>query len=168
MIVKNVVLIGFMGTGKSTIGKALAGRLGWQFVDTDQKVEERQGITISEMFATLGESAFRQVESDTLDRVLEQSAQVISTGGGAVLAERNRLSMKKDGYVIALKAAEETIIERVKHDQSRPLVQGDVEERVHKLLETRRNAYDFADLIIDTTGVSVEEIVEQIVASTKD
>lgn len=84
------------------------------------------------------------------------------------MAERNRQSMKKDGYVIALKAAAQTIIERVKHDQSRPLVQGDVEERVHKLLESRRNAYDFADLIIDTTGVPVEAIVEQIIASTQN
>ncbi|SFL48690.1 shikimate kinase [Paenibacillus sp. 1_12] len=165
MIVKNVVLIGFMGSGKSTVGKALAERLGWEFVDTDQRIEERQGMTISDMFGTLGETAFRLAESETLDFVLEQSSQVISTGGGAVLAERNRQSMRKDGYVVALKASVETIIERVRHDQSRPLVQGDVEERVHTLLETRRNAYDFADLIIDTTGASVEEIVERIAVS---
>jgi shikimate kinase len=162
---KNIILIGFMGTGKSSVGKALAERLNWQFVDTDQRIEKQQGMTISEMFRDLGEPAFRQVESETIDKVLQHSAQVIATGGGAVLAERNRQSMKKDGFVVALTAAAEIIIERVKRDESRPLVQGDVTERVHTLLETRKHAYDFADLVIDTSKVTIDDVTRQIISA---
>jgi shikimate kinase len=161
----NVVLIGFMGTGKSTVGKALSARLNWQFVDTDLRIEQNEGMTISEIFHSKGESAFREAESETIEAVLQGENQVIATGGGAVLAERNRLKMKQDGFVVALTATAETSIERIKQDENRPLVQGNVEERVHTLLEIRKYAYDFADLKIDTSSISVDEIVERITAA---
>jgi shikimate kinase len=163
----NIVLIGFMGTGKSTVGKALSARLNWQYVDTDHKIEEHQGITISEMFRDLGETAFRQVESETIEAVLQNRDQVIATGGGAVLVEQNRIIMKQNGFIVALTAAAETIIERVKQDESRPLVQGNVEERVYTLLETRKHVYDFADLKIDTSQLSIEEIIDRIEAALR-
>lgn len=159
----NIVLIGFMGTGKSTVGKTLSERLGWSFTDTDALVEEQQGTTISEIFRLHGEAAFRKSESDVIQAVLNGERQVVSTGGGAVLAEHNRTCMLEGGLVVALKASADTIIERVSQDQTRPLVQGDVAERVHTLLETRKHAYDFAHLIIDTSELSVERIVEKII-----
>jgi shikimate kinase len=159
----NVILVGFAGTGKSTVGQALAERLGWQFTDTDQRIEELQGISISEMFRTLGEPAFRTAETEVIDRTLQEQGQVVSTGGGAVLAEHNRTRMQEGGFVVALAASKEVIIERVSKDQSRPLVQGNVEEKVADLLEQRKHAYDFADLTIDTSGLAVQEIVDRII-----
>ncbi|WP_312886563.1 shikimate kinase [Paenibacillus foliorum] len=160
----NVILIGFAGTGKSTVGKALSEQLGWQFIDTDQRIEELQGVSITEMFQTMGEQAFRTVESEVIDRTLKVENQVVSTGGGAVLAERNRARMQESGIVINLTATKEIIITRVSKDQSRPLVQGNVEEKVTALMESRKHAYDFADLAIDTSELSVTEIVERIAA----
>jgi shikimate kinase len=157
----NIILIGFAGSGKSTVGKALAARLGWQFVDTDQQIEERQGMSISDIFRLRGEAAFREAESEAIDLALQGKHQVISTGGGAVLAERNRNRMKQDGFVIALTASMETIIARVRLDQTRPLVQGNVEQKVKALMESRKHAYDFADITIDTTDLSVEQIVDK-------
>ena len=161
---KNIVLIGFMGTGKSTVGHALASRLGWRFINTDDVIEEQQGMSISDMFAKLGEPVFRQVECDVIRKSLEGMNCIIATGGGAVLAEQNRAVMKEKGYVVALTADADTIIERVSQDQNRPLVQGDVAERVHALLEARKHAYDFADRKIDTSKLSVQEIAEMITA----
>jgi len=160
----NIVLIGFMGTGKTTVGSNLAQRLGWKFANTDDLIEARQEMTISDMFATIGEAGFRQVESEVVRESLEQSHQVIATGGGAVLSEQNRIVMQRNGYVVALTASADTIIDRVSKDQNRPLVQGNVAERVHTLLENRKHAYDFADMKIDTSALSVEQIVDLIIA----
>ncbi|MDF2964562.1 MAG: shikimate kinase [Paenibacillus sp.] len=159
----NIVLVGFAGTGKSTVGKALSERLGWQLTDTDQRIEELKGTTITELFRTIGEPAFRTVESEVIERALQEEGRVVSTGGGAVLAEYNRSRMKENGFVVALTASKEIIIARVGKDQNRPLVQGNVEEKVTALLESRKHAYDFADLTIDTSVLSVEEIVDKIV-----
>ncbi|WP_207802233.1 shikimate kinase [Paenibacillus xerothermodurans] len=159
---QNVVLIGFAGSGKSTVGRALSERLGWRFVDTDQQIEAEQCTTISEIFKLQGEAAFRALESEMIERTLADNGQVISTGGGAVLAERDRICMKTRGFVIALTASLETIISRVSLDENRPLVQGNVEEKVKALMQRRKHAYDFADLTIDTTGLTVKEIVDRV------
>lgn len=161
---RNIVLVGLMGTGKSTVGSALAERLGWTFIDTDEQVEAAEGMSISDLFAERGEAGFRLAETAMIKQTMEGERQVVSTGGGAVLKAENCEAMRRGGLVVALTASEETIIERVRHDRTRPLVQGNVAERVRHLMETRRHAYDFADLKIDTTGVRVEEIVERIVA----
>lgn len=163
----NIVLVGFMGTGKTTVGLALADRLGWQFINTDDEIEKKQGMTISDMFAKLGEPVFRRAESEVIQASLEGASIIVATGGGAVLAEQNRTVMKDRGYVVALMADAETIIERVSQDQNRPLVQGNVTERVHTLLESRKHAYDFADRMIDTSKLTVQEIVDVIVAEMK-
>ncbi|TDF96560.1 shikimate kinase [Paenibacillus piri] len=161
----NVVLIGFAGTGKSTVGRALAERLNWQFTDTDHRIEERYGISIAEIFKLHGEPEFRSAESKAIDEALAERGQVVSTGGGAVLAERNRTRMREGGFVVALTASKRAIIERVSQDQSRPLVQGNVEEKVTALMESRKHAYDFADLKIDTSELSIEAIVDRIQAA---
>ncbi|CAG7622351.1 Shikimate kinase 2 [Paenibacillus allorhizosphaerae] len=160
----NVVLIGPMGTGKSTVGKALAEKLGWTFVDTDAVIEEKAGTTIGAIFAEQGEPAFRKMESETIASVLQGETRIVSTGGGAVLAEQNRKAMKTSGFVIALRATEETIIMRVGNDENRPLLQGNAAERVRRILEERKHAYDFADFTIDTTDKPVEVIVDLIVS----
>ena len=165
---RNVVLVGFMGTGKSTVGRLLAEKLGWSFVDTDKFIEREQGMTIPELFERSGETVFRTLETDAIRRVIDEGNQVIATGGGAVLAEANRTVMLQGGYVIALKADKSAIIERVGKDSGRPLLQGDVEGRVTRLLEERRQAYDFADLIVDTTGLSPEQVADIILIKRKE
>ncbi|KEQ27361.1 shikimate kinase [Paenibacillus tyrfis] len=159
---RNIVLVGMMGTGKSSVGQALASRLNWVYEDTDAATERAQGMSITRMFAELGEPFFRKAESETIERTLQGRHQVVATGGGAVLAEQNRILMQRSGLVVALKASAETIIERVRSDQSRPLLQGGVEERVRHIMESRKHAYDFADLHVETDGKSVGQIVDEI------
>ena len=164
----NIVLVGFMGTGKSTVGRLLASKLGYEYVDTDQLIESEQGISIAELFKLHGEPYFREVESSVLRKVVSRSGQVVATGGGAVLAEHNREAMLSGGYVVALSASKEAIIARVKGDRARPLLQGDLEQRVEKLLTDRKNAYDFADFMMDTSELSADEAAELIVMKKKE
>ncbi|WP_169083197.1 shikimate kinase [Paenibacillus sp. PL91] len=160
---KKLVLIGFMGTGKSTVSKLLAEKLGWKRVDGDEEIERLENRLISDIFAADGEAGFRVIETNVLETILaSEESSVIATGGGAVLSEINRELMLSKGFVVALKASPEQIIARVKTDTARPLLQGDAEERVNLLLEQRKHAYDFAHLTIDTTNMSAEEVVAAI------
>lgn len=159
---RNVILAGFMGTGKTTVGRQLAERLGWTFMDSDRYVEEQAGMSIREMFAEKGEPYFRELETEALRTLLSGEHRVVSTGGGAVLKEENRRLMLEGGLAVALRAEEATVVSRVRGDANRPLLQGNVEERVRTLMEARRNAYDFAPLQIDTDRLTVEQIVERI------
>lgn len=152
-----------MGTGKSTVGQKLAERLGWTYKDSDSVLEEEQQTSISDLFRLHGETYFRALESKTLEHILVRKGQVVATGGGAVLADGNRLCMLQNGFVVALKATPETIIQRVSSDSSRPLLQGNLEERVHTLLEGRKSAYDFAHTIIDTEELTADQIAELII-----
>ncbi|WP_312029475.1 shikimate kinase [Paenibacillus sedimenti] len=163
MTTSNIVLVGFMGTGKSTVGQKLAERLSWTFQDSDAVVEKEQQTTISELFRVHGEAHFRVLESKALEHILGQQGQILATGGGAVLAESNRACMLRHGYVVALQASPETIIQRVRSDQNRPLLQGNLEDRVYMLLEQRKHAYDFAHTTIDTTELTTDQIVEEII-----
>lgn len=155
---RNIVLVGFMGTGKSTVGQEVARILGWAFKDSDAEVVEQAGITIPEIFAVHGEGRFRELETEALRNLLSKEKQVIATGGGAVLKEENRSLMQEGGLVAALNASEATIVARVKGDTNRPLLAGDVEERVRILMEARRDAYRFAPLQIDTDPMTVEQV----------
>lgn len=158
-----LVLIGFMGTGKSTVSRLLSEKLGWRRIDGDEEIERREGRRISDIFANEGEAAFRAIETKVLESLLlESGPAVIATGGGAVLSSYNCELMLGHSFVAALKASPEQIFERVKNDSSRPLLQGDAGERVKLLLEQRKNAYDFAHLTVDTTLLSAEEVVETI------
>ncbi|KIL41177.1 shikimate kinase [Gordoniibacillus kamchatkensis] len=161
----NIVLVGFMGTGKSTVGALTAERLGWTFADTDRWIEEKTGKTIPEIFAEQGEAAFREYESEALHELLGGKHMVLATGGGAVLAGANRACMLAGGLVVALTAPMATIIERVRGDSNRPLLQGDASERVRTLLEKRRGAYDFAHMTIDTADLEPAAVAARIVAA---
>lgn len=164
---KNMILIGFMGTGKSTVGRLVAQQLDLIFVDTDACIAEEQDQPISVIFQQQGEAAFRKMETQMLRRTLARGEQVIATGGGAVLAEENRRMMLQGGFVVALKASEATIIKRVSGNASRPLLAGDITDRVRRLLKEREGVYDFAHLTIDTDGLTPEEIAG-IIVNTKE
>ncbi len=159
---RNIILIGFMGTGKTTVGQLLSDKLGHTFVDTDGLIVEAAGMTIPELFEHKGEPYFRDLESEMLEKALQREGLVLATGGGAVLRERNRNSMLEGGFVVALKAGAEHIIDRVKHDANRPLLAGDAEARVRKLLQDRAEAYDFAHLSIRTDELAPHEAAGKI------
>lgn len=162
MNAKNIILIGFMGTGKTTVGTILAKKLGWHDINTDEVIETAEEMPISSIFESKGEAYFRKAEAEALRTVLTGSEWVVATGGGAVLREENRDAMLKDGLVVALKASPETIISRVREDASRPLLAGNLEERVFSLLKEREQAYDFAHLSIDTDSLTAEQIADRI------
>ncbi|MUT66769.1 AAA family ATPase [Paenibacillus sp. NEAU-GSW1] len=159
-----IVLVGFMGTGKSTVSRLLADKLGWLRFDSDEEIERSEGRKISSIFQSEGEQAFRQIESSVLAKLLDaDNNAVIATGGGAVLLERNRDAMLSHSSVIALMADAEHIIERVKSDTSRPLLKGDVAANVRRILDERKHAYDFAHLKLDTNALSAVEAAEAII-----
>ena len=161
---ENIVLVGFMGTGKSTLAEILAAKLGWTKIDLDHLIEKAEGRTIPQIFSSDGEPYFRKIETEALRRELEgQSGRIIATGGGAVLSEENRSVMLACSTVVALKADMQTIISRVNNDPNRPLLRGNAEKSVPELLEKRKHAYDFAPYQIDTTDKTAEQIAEEII-----
>lgn len=162
---ETICLVGFMGTGKSTISKLLAEQLGCRRVDSDEEIERRIGCSISAYFAAEGEAAFRKLESEVLAGLLQEyTGGVISTGGGAVLAEYNRALMLANSFVVALKATDSDIIARTSHDATRPLLAGDGKQKALRLLEARRHAYDFAHFSVDTSSLTPEQAAAAIVA----
>lgn len=159
---KNIILVGMMATGKSTVGALLAEELGYELVDLDHVIIRNEGRSIAELFAEGGEEYFRKIESAVLKEMLEGEGRIISTGGGAVLATGNAEIMLQKGLVVALTATEEEIIARVSGDENRPLLAGNAQERVRAILEQRRDAYRFAHCTVDTTELSVAEVSERI------
>lgn len=159
---KNIILVGMMGTGKSTVGAILAEQLGYELVDLDKVITQIEGRSIAEIFADNGEAYFRKIETEVLKDVLKDKKKIISTGGGAVLAPENTLLMLENGMVVALTASEEEIISRVSGNQNRPLLAGNAEERVRRIMEQRRDAYLFAHYTVDTTGLHTAQVSEHI------
>jgi shikimate kinase len=148
-----IVLTGFMGTGKSEVGRRLAKRLGRAFLDTDQLVEARAGKTVAAIFAEDGEAAFRALERD-----------VVNVGGGAVLDATNVARLRAAGALVCLTADADTILRRVGDVRRRPLLAGDDPRgTIERLLRERRPAYDdAADLVLDTSERTVDQVVEEI------
>lgn len=161
---RNIFLVGFMGAGKTTVGRILAGRLGYRYCDSDKVIETKAGKTIPEIFLGLGEDRFRELESETLESLSGKIKQVIATGGGAVMRGRNWDAMKKGGVTVYLKAPAEVIWNRIKHSKTRPLLNVDNPlEAAKDLLEKRIPFYEKADLTVDTESLSVEEIASEII-----
>ncbi|MFW6287405.1 MAG: shikimate kinase [bacterium] len=160
-----ISLVGFMGTGKSTVGKYLANRLGYQFIDTDSEIEKVTGKEISQIFAEKGEAFFREVESSVLERLIKYNNNIVlATGGGIVLSAKNRQIIEENTRAFLLKASCEVIYERVKEEKHRPLLAVDNPLlRIKEILNERNALYNFFDNKIDTDGKSVEEIVECII-----
>ena len=163
---KNIVLIGFMGAGKTTIGKKLAKALEYEFIDTDEWIEKEQGRKISDIFAEDGEAVFRDMETDLL-KCLQNSEEkfVLSIGGGMPMKEENRALLRNLGIVIYLKTSKEEIIRRVSGDKNRPLLQGgDLEEKVTNLMNAREQIYvETAHMEVITDGKNPLEVIEEII-----
>lgn len=163
---RSVALIGFMGTGKTTVGKRLARRLGYRFLDSDSEIEHRAGCTIRTLFLEQGEAEFRRLESETVAALAVQPEQVLSTGGGTVLDAGNARLLRTHCLVVWLTAAPGVILKRVGSAETRPLLAEvpDPLTRIRQLLEARAPLYaDAAHLHIDTTDRKPEAIVEEIV-----
>lgn len=160
----NIVLAGFMGTGKSVVGRAVAQRLGWPFLDTDSLVESALGVTVQEVFARYGEAFFRAQERQAVRHAATQRDVVIAVGGGALLEATNRAALEATGQIICLDAAPEAILARLPGDSSRPLLAGDPEARVRSVLAARAAHYASLPYHVDTTGLSVAEVAERVIA----
>lgn len=161
---KNIFLIGFMGAGKTTVGQVLAEKIGYRCVDPDQVLEENAGSTISTIFSEYGEDYFRELESKTLESISEGEKQVIATGGGVVIRDRNWDIMKEAGLTVYLKAPIEVLYERIKDSTHRPLLQVENPlERARELLDKREHLYQKADLIIDTEELSVTGVADELI-----
>ena len=161
---KNIFLIGFMGCGKSTVAKMLSQKLGVKQVEMDELIVEEQGVSINEIFERYGESHFRDIETELVLRLQEKKGVVVSCGGGAVLREENRRSMKESGCIVWLTATPETILERVKNSTNRPILNGNMNvDYIAGLMERRRACYEeAADICIETDGKGILEICEEI------
>ena len=165
---KNIFLLGFMGAGKTTVGQVLAEKIGYKFVDPDQVLEEKAGTTISAIFSEFGEDYFRDLESQTLEAISAGEGQVIATGGGVVMKDRNWDIMKESGITVYLKAPVEVLYERIKDTTNRPLLQvEDPLERARELLESREQMYQKADLIVDSEKLSVTGVADELVKILK-
>ncbi|MBI5192552.1 MAG: shikimate kinase [Nitrospirae bacterium] len=152
-----------MGSGKTAVGKLLAKRLGYEFIDTDSLIEKNEGKSISAIFSEDGEERFRDLEAKTVRELSDLQGHIISTGGGIVINKDNIANLKKNGLIIWLKATPETIIQRVGSQTHRPLLNiEDPLEKIKTLLTFREPFYAEADLSIDTDGLELEEIVEII------
>ncbi|MGN0325205.1 MAG: shikimate kinase [Lachnospiraceae bacterium] len=165
---RNIVLIGYMGSGKSTVAKELYRKTGMKILDTDLMIVEKQGRSINAIFAEDGETAFRDMETKLLEELSGSAAYqkncILSTGGGMPVREENRALLKKLGTVFFLKATTDTILEHVKNDTERPLLRNpDRREKIEEMLAQRTPAYeDAADYVIDTDHKSVVEVTEYI------
>lgn len=166
----NVILIGFMGSGKTTVGLKLSYRLRRPVIDTDKEIEREEKRSISDIFATDGEQYFRDKETALLRKMLKSvNNQIISVGGGLPLRNENRELLHELGQVFYLKASAETIYGRVKNDTSRPLLQGpDPQTKIERLLNERNAHYtDAADVVINVDGKDFDQILCEIEQNVK-
>ncbi|TCL70783.1 shikimate kinase [Hydrogenispora ethanolica] len=160
-----IALIGFMGTGKTLLGRMLAARLHYEFIDTDQLIEIRQGQSIAELFATRGEAYFRQLEQELARELAGRDGLVIATGGGFVLNPVNLERLREGGVIVSLIAPAETIYDRVKCNDDRPLLAvADPLARIRELLQQRAVIYQGADIVLDTSLKVPDELIEELVS----
>jgi shikimate kinase len=160
----NIYLVGFMGTGKTSVGKELAREKKRQFIDLDQLIEFKQKMTIADIFAKKGEPYFRRMEKKALREASEENNFVIACGGGIVIDKENIKAMKKTGKIICLKASPEEILKRTSAYAHRPLLNvAEPKKQIDLLLKLRAPYYAQADKIIDTSGLTVKRVVNKII-----
>ncbi|MEY8840544.1 shikimate kinase, partial [Cribrihabitans sp. XS_ASV171] len=163
------VMVGMMGAGKTAVGRALAARLGVPFLDSDAEIESAANMTIPEIFARDGERFFRQKESQVIARLLEEARGVLSTGGGAFLAEANRRMISDKGVSVWLKADLPTLWNRVRHRDTRPLLRtADPRATLRDLYEARVPLYSQADIAVISDGdTAIETMVDRVIEALK-
>ena len=165
---KNIVLTGFMGTGKTTIGRALAKKLQMRLVDIDEEIEKEQKMSINDIFSRHGEPHFRDIETAMIQELSRDKNIIISTGGGAVLRDENMEALKENGIIFCLNATAETILERTGRSKDRPLLKVEnPKEKITELLAYRRPFYERAGIMIETDGKTPLEVMQEIVEIVK-
>lgn len=160
----NLVLVGFMGTGKSAVGRQLARRMRREFLDTDQWIRLEAGMSIPEIFSRFGETAFRELETAAARHVASSSGLVVSTGGGMLGRDENVELLRSNGVLICLQATPEVLLERTKPWEGRPMLKTAANPRqaIEQLLEQRRPRYALADWTLDTSDMEVGQVVNRI------
>ncbi|MFZ0664770.1 MAG: shikimate kinase [Acidimicrobiales bacterium] len=167
--VPRVVLVGMMGSGKTTVGKLLAQRLGGQFADSDEEIESSRGMTIAQIFETDGEEGFRRIESEVLLSLLARDGpDVVAAGGGAVLSEANRDAMRDSSTVVWLRTGVATLAARVGSGDTRPLLAGRALERLEEINREREEIYaPVADVVVDTDDLPPESVTESVLEALR-
>ena len=160
----NIVLTGFMGAGKTSVGKRLKELTGIEMVDTDDMIEEDASMPISEIFEKFGEPYFRELEKKAVAKASALENRIIVTGGGAVLKEENIKNLRKNGKIVYLHAPPEVLYKQAKDGTRRPLLQvDDMLKKIRELLEYRAPFYANNDFVIDTSNMSVDEVAKEVV-----
>jgi len=158
-----------MAVGKSSVGRTLARKLGRRFVDLDKIIEKSEGMTINDIFSRKGESYFRRAEKQALAEILFQGEQVIATGGGVVIDEGNLRLLREKSFLVCLTAAPEVLLRRAEKSRRRPLLEGgDRAQRIRQLLAQREKNYAQAHVAVDTSDLTVEQVVEKIIERFND
>jgi len=166
---RNIALTGFMAVGKSSVGRTLARKLGRRFVDLDKIIEKSEGMAINDIFRRKGESYFRRAEKQALAEVLFQGEQVIATGGGVVIDEENLRLLREKSFLVCLTAAPEVLLRRAEKNRRRPLLEGgDRAQRIRQLLAQRERNYAQAHVAVDTSDLTVEQVVQKIIERFND
>lgn len=161
----NIVLTGFMGVGKSTVGKILAQRLNLEFADTDEEIERVYNMTIPEIFAKYGEAKFREFETEIIKNVSGKDGCLISCGGGVVKSETNMNYLKQTGKIVNLYASVDKIIKNIGDDANRPLIFGQSKDEILNLMNEREKFYKNCHIRIDVTDLSPDQAAEKIINS---
>src|SRR3989475_541329 len=161
---RNVVLIGFMGTGKSEVGQWWARGVGGRSLDPSRRFEPRQRATVAQIFARHGEEYFRRAEAGVVAEAASRRDAVVATGGGVVLRPENMMHLRRHGLIVSLTAPVDILVQRLGEAKTRPLLRGNVRESVVRLLDQRRPLYRDADLLVDVSDATPERVVEAIMA----
>ncbi len=167
----NIIFIGFMGSGKSSMGRYMMNKYGYTHIDTDEYIEQQQKRTINDIFANEGEAYFRDLETKCINDILamDRDDLIIAVGGGLPMSEVNQKLLKKLGRIVYLRASEDTLVNRLKGDKKRPLLQnGDLRDRIRELFNRREETYiGLSDVIVDTDNCSYEAVYTDIMEGLK-
>lgn len=169
MVGYNIALIGFMGTGKSSVAKMLSEKLNLELIDTDSLIEKKMQITIPEIFEKYGEEKFREMEKDIIKEIKDTKNVILSCGGGACLDNENIINLRINNKIILLDASAEVILDRIKMDSNRPILKANMNiESIQKIKSARKSSYHkAADIIVCTDNKTISEITDEIIKIIK-